>query len=372
MLGSGLTRLQERAAAVHALDFTVGYPRLQPAAEQWETLRKILLAERSPIWADEVLLLREAVQEFIGLEQSQSIEFTFSGSVALERVISAIASSGPCRLLLTTPGFDSIYRFADRLAVVEVLSIDPFWSHSEYVERLMNSVSEDIDVIVLVSPDNPSGFALTDSELGELGARCADVGATLVADQCFLRINPFGVDIGNVSTLAGRCSWLGLWDSSKTVELLGERLGFVFGSHAEQKLVRNSLSEIQYDLSLLTVVAIRRSLEAMTDLKLQRLNRTIAENYRTLRDAAGAADVALGKPDAGSFVVLRCDGRLSGWTSEALAEILLVDHAIAVTPSTVLYPQAPGQVDFIRIALARPMAYVHRLIEALGAIRSTP
>ena len=85
-------------------------------------------------------------------------------------------------------------------------------------------------------------------------------------------------------------------------------------------------------------------------------------------DVARPQKPAVGHPDAGSFALLQCQGRLGHWNAASLAKILLRDHGVAVTPSPLLYSFGDASSDFIRIALARPTSQVKRLIEALDAI----
>ena len=368
MTGSALTSFQEGVAGEHD-DLAVGYPRLCTDIEQWERFKELAARAKrgNSSRKDTVEALKATARALLDIPGQLESQVTFSGSVALERTISALVS--PARnTLVTSPGFDAIDSFVTRAMSREpkYVDLDPFSPRAEMVESLLAGMDESLGAVIVVSPNNPTGLTLSVPELDKIAAACAAIDAVLIVDHCFLVVNPPVYDPGSAFNLAEKCRWVALWDSSKTVELLGERFGFITASASEYSRIEPLLNEIQFDLPVASLTVMNEKLQDLiASDELQLRDKLIWQNYLDLQSACQEAGLRINSPDGGGFALIGIEGTPEP-DSMSAANRLLREKRIAVTPSAVLYP--PGHDashQFLRVSLVRPREMVARLCEAL-------
>lgn len=372
MTGSALTSFQEQVAAGQNDDLAVGYPRLLTDPEQWDRFKELVVRTNldGASRGDSIESLKASTQTLLGLPCHLASEVTFSGSVALERTISALVSPNR-NALVASPGFDPIDSFVARAIgrIPNYVDLDPFSPHAEMLDSLLAGFDESLGAVILVSPNNPSGLTLSAPELDQIASACAAIDAVLIVDHCFLVVNPPAYEPGNAFKLDGKCRWAALWDSSKTIELLGERFGFIAGSANELAGIHSLLSEIQFDLPVPSLRILNEALEDLLvsdDLKAH--DQLILQNYLELHRTCQETGLRINRPDGGGFALIGTTGMAES-DSMSVAKMLLHDRHIAVTPSKVLYP--PGHHpshEFLRVSLARPREMVARLCDALRAL----
>lgn len=59
-------------------------------------------------------------------------------------------------------------------------------------ERILQDITSDLDAVYLCNPNNPTGRTIDHALLRDIAARCAQIGARLVVDECFLDFVPGG------------------------------------------------------------------------------------------------------------------------------------------------------------------------------------
>ena len=370
MTGSALTRFEEMIASKDALDFAVGYPRLMSISKQWERYKEFITAvETPPSRRSQFDVIRKSVSSLLH-EHIREFSITYSGSIALERILSALIPSDRATLIVE-PGFDIINSFVLRATPFppRYLYIDPFESREEAIESLTNSINDAIGAVVLVSPNNPSGLTLSKSELNRVAEACAAVDAVLIIDHCFILVNPHDYCPGVAFSLTNKCRWATLWDSSKTIELLGERFGIVSGSPDELTSIRQLLAEIQLELPMNSLMIMAKAVEELCSTTyLTELSGLVDSNYSQLEKTCSSLGIMVNRPDAGSFALVNIEERRFG-TSEAVSQWLLERRSVGVLPASLFYMSPFSErSDFIRIALTRPRESISVMCEAIAAL----
>lgn len=371
MPGSQLTDFQENIKKGPYDEFTVGYPRIMPIEGQWKQLLSIISKSNVTNAAESthgvIDSARDAARALLSAPPAVECAVTFSGSIALERTISALVPTDR-HTLITEPGFDPIARFVERSAQRPPLTVrlDPFSPRLDRIDKVVRLIDRSVGAVVIVSPDNPSGLALSPPELNRLARACGLVDAVLIVDHCSALLNFAHADLGMTFNVNGICRWAALWDTSKSIELVGEKLGFIFAPRSEMTMVKSALNEIQLELPIPSLVAIGT---AMTELgkedRIGAYNRLIESNYRTLHTACDAIGLRINQPDAGGFALITTNDNKS-YSSLDAANKLRDEYGLAVMPSEHLYftGKIPAR-GFLRISLARPQEKVDRLCVAL-------
>jgi aspartate/methionine/tyrosine aminotransferase len=370
LTGSPLTDLQDRYSITpHIVDLAEGYPRFASFTEQWQRFKRFAyIADEGVTSRDNVVAkLKNTVGSLLCIPTDVEIEVTFSGSIALERAIAALVPEDR-ETIVTVPGFDAINSFVERTShrTPTYLELNPFLPRATIIDKLLEAIDGSVGAVVLVSPNNPSGVTLSPSELARVADACKTVDAILILDHCFLLIRPPECEAGTVFDLRNRCRWAGLWDSSKTVELVGEKFGLITSSADEAARIRAALSEIQLELPLGSLAVMDSALSEFRDGQgLLCLNELVRQNYLRLEETCRLIGLGINNPDAGSFALIELD-KSDEISSDTMADNLFRKHAIAVIPSRVLYPEgwAP-ETEFLRISLARPSEFIDRLCDAL-------
>ena len=126
--------------------------------------------------------LRSALAEHLQVPQ----EFLIFGNGAAELIFLLTHSLRPKKALLTIPSFAEYHRAlqaVDCECVYYPLSEKHgFVPQTSYLELL----KEDVDLLFLCSPDNPSGAVIPKDFLLEILKTCEEKGILMILDECFV------------------------------------------------------------------------------------------------------------------------------------------------------------------------------------------
>jgi aspartate/methionine/tyrosine aminotransferase len=280
-----------------------------------------------------------------------------------------MALSDGRRWCIPTPVFDSIPEFAREATGLSPLMMrcDPF-SNNVRARDLAKRVPTDSSGLILVSPGNPSGGVFSSDDLRECAEVLGAQGKFLLVDHCFALV---GKCFGNSATTLSyteRHSYenvVVLWDSSKTVELAGEKVGAVLSPAAVSERVRRSFDTLQLDLAWSSLSSVDRELQSLViSGELRQRNEQIAKNQDALS--------RLGR-ELGLQVAERVEGSLSiisvPLASAAFAKTMAIDFGVGVMPSSVLEPHHHIQ-NYVRINLATTANRFERALEAIHTVIS--
>ena len=114
------------------------------------------------------------------------IEHILCGSGAADLIFRLVLAVQPRRALLPAP------TFAEYAAALESVGCEVKWKilHEAddfaVTEAFVQAVNQSIDLVFLCQPNNPTGQITPPELVQRLVRRCADCGAVLVVDECFL------------------------------------------------------------------------------------------------------------------------------------------------------------------------------------------
>ncbi|WP_063060748.1 pyridoxal phosphate-dependent aminotransferase [Nocardia sienata] len=138
---------------------------------------------------------------------------SYSASSAITMVVSHCARAGK-RVALIEPVFDNI----SSILLRENVDIVPLTEQDCTVERIPVALARlEPAVVWLVSPNNPTGWMLSEAEFRTLVQYCADRGCTLVLDTSFRFFCPAPADWSQYEILEeSGVSYIVLEDTGKT------------------------------------------------------------------------------------------------------------------------------------------------------------
>jgi alanine-synthesizing transaminase len=189
--------------------------------------------------------------------------------------------------------------------------------------------------VVAVSPNNPTGSMLTETELRELSGFCAAHKLALIVDEVFLDY-PAPTRAGSVVSSAGNPDALTftLGGLSKACGLPQMKLSWIAVSGPEAD-VREALTRLEFiaDAYLSVGTPVQQAAPALLALGAQ-VRDQIAERIDRNEQTIGAAvesvrGARLFPRDGGWYAVI---GLPEGWEDEAFALRLLIEERVIVQP----------------------------------------
>jgi aspartate aminotransferase len=226
-------------------------------------------------------------------------------------------------------------------------------------------------LIVLNSPNNPSGSVISAAELLRICEFAAERGIHVLVDECYQRIVFDGL---RPSTAAAVPSEVRPWvivagSLSKTYAMTGWRIGFTIGP---EDLVSRILAIQGHETSNPNSVAQMAAIEALRGP--QDCVEQMRREYQRRRDFFVPAlnripGVRCPTPQGAFYAFASIRGILDGLvpTSDAFAARLLEDAGLAVTPGTGF-----GAEGYIRLSFAASMTTLEEAVRRLDVfVRKT-
>jgi aspartate/methionine/tyrosine aminotransferase len=386
-----LTDQELQAAQAATFDLGPGYPQLTVP----EYLRSIYLdgaineiaLAMPPGWTTEKQAmidsdLEEACRRMLMLPAGsyESLNVTFSGSVALDRaLVAALSLSGddqrrPVGVVTTTPSIDIMPLFlAEKSQVFTRFAPsrggEPCGLDRDAVLRAVAEVRAMPNaglIVLLTSPENPTGAVWQPDDLKLIGDACFAAGGTLIVDHTFLTAGVHGrADIECVWQVFGAGQdWIAIWDTGKTFGLNEDKLGFVIsGSARAASAVRRSLGVLQFDVSrrqkVLFAELLRRS--ALMDYAGY-LNGVCNENLTRAAELVASTGIGLHRPAAGSLLLLELP---PGAHDDERTRLRLLRAGVGVVAGNVFFHSYWRPRNMLRVALARDAPYFSQAFSQL-------
>jgi len=111
-----------------------------------------------------------------------------NGSVELIRLCAQALLEKGDKVIIPAPTF-SEYEFACRLSGAEPLIV-PLWNEHEFKRDLFRALGdEDIRMVFLCNPNNPTGKILARETVAEIAARCRATQTFLLVDEVFIELS---------------------------------------------------------------------------------------------------------------------------------------------------------------------------------------
>jgi aspartate/methionine/tyrosine aminotransferase len=293
--------------------------------------------------------LRDAIATYVsGLHAAvpaERIAVTASGMSALMLTVEALVAPGD-RVVVVTPLWPNLVEIPKILSGnVECVALA--CRHGEWsldLDRLMGALTADTRLLLVNSPNNPTGWTLTRDEQRAILERCRQHGTWLVADDVYERLYyreatsaaPSFLDLADpdervVSTNSFSKSWL----------MTGWRLGWIVAPRALMpdlgKLVEYNTSCSPVFVQRAGVVALREG-EPTVAATRARLRRARDRLVAALRALPG---VEVAPPAGAMYAFFRIDGVTD---SLAFCRRLVQQAKLGLAPGRAFGPEGEGFV----------------------------
>jgi len=283
------------------------------------------------------------------------------GKLALFNAIQVLVDHGD-EVILPVPywvSFKDIIEYAGGKCVyVETDEADNFRMTSEMIER---HITPRTRVIILNSPNNPSGAILAPEDFTAVLRVAHKHGIYVIADECYVYLNYSGHDFSAGSIIDVREHVVVLGSLSKTYAMTGWRLGYALAPapiiNAMTKLQSQSTSSTAHMVQKAAVAALTGPQDCVAKMKAE---------YIELRDLTLSClgqipGITCVKPEGAFYVYPNVSAYFgkSGINSAAdVAKRLLHEAHVVTVPG-----EAFGTTDHIRISYATSSAEIKRGLE---------
>ena len=291
------------------------------------------------------------------------ITVTASGMQALALTAQALIDPGDRVLCITPvwPNLPEVFKISG--AEVEALALemcDGRW-HLD-LDRLFDRLKQDCKILLLNSPNNPTGWVMNDKACAEVMAFCRSRGIWVVADEVYARLcrgRTVAPSFQNHADPEDRL--VSVNSFSKAWSMTGWRLGWITAP-AELQPIYGALTEFNIASA---AGFIQRAGQAMLETgedEVKSLQTKLATAYevvsRRLRQMDG---VDFADPDGAFYILFSIDGQTD---SLKLAQRLVQDFGLGLAPGAAFGASAEGH---LRLCYAQEAGYLNRACDRLEA-----
>ncbi len=285
--------LKRQHGADNVFDFSLGNPNLDPPAEFFDALQKVV-DEKAP-GAHAYMSnagypeTRAAVAEFVSGEQgvdltAENVIMTCGAGGGLNVVFKTLLDPDD-EVLVPSPFFVEYRFYVDNHGGVCKL-VDTREDFSLDLAAIEQAISEKTKIVLINSPNNPTGAVYGAQEIAQLGEllkqKSSELGKTiyLMSDEPYRKIVYDGLTLPSI--LAVYDHSLVVTSYSKDLSLPGERLGFIVVNPAIESLdtTMNGLVFSNRTLGFVNAPALMQ--RVTTRLQGASINATIYQHKRDL------------------------------------------------------------------------------------------
>jgi aspartate/methionine/tyrosine aminotransferase len=293
--------------------------------------------------------LREALATYItrlhGPTRPEKIAVTSSGMSALMLAVQALVSPGE-RVVVVTPLWPNLVEIPKILGG-RVMTVPLVFGASGWhldLERLVAALTPETRVLMVNSPNNPTGWTITRDEQAAILAHCRRHGTWIIADDAYERLiyesandrgcAPSFLDLADtgdrvVSTNTFSKSWL----------MTGWRLGWMV---APAPLIEDTGKLIEYNTSCAPVFVQRAGIAAVTQGDAV-IAHTL-ERYRNARnflvgELSKIPGLEVSKPAGAMYAFFRVEGMTD---SLDYCKKLATEAGLGLAPGIAFGPEGEG------------------------------
>ena len=303
---------------------------------------------------------------------SDRIAVTSGGVNALMLAMQALVDAGD-EVLVVTPVWPNLTAQPQILgAHLRTLSLEPSKGRWELpLEKLLDSITADTCLLVLNSPNNPTGWTLNRQEQQAILEKCRSTGTWILADEVYESL--YFLDSQNHCApsfldIAQPADKLVVAHSfSKSFLMTGWRLGWLV---MPPEMTQHMGKLIEFNTSCASVFVQRAGLAALK--RAEEVTPRVVSHLRLCRDTLanalnGLDQIEFALPDGGMYLFLRLP---AGMDDFQIAKRLVQEAGLGLAPGSAFAQEAQGwlrwcfaskELDRLRQGAARLDSWLSKL-----------
>lgn len=166
--------------------------------------------------------LRQRLSETLGADKGDIL----CGNGAAELIFQFVMALRPKRALLPVPSFSEYETALDAAGCTPDFYLLKRENGFALTEDILGSITGDTELLMLCSPNNPTGRCIPWELLTQILNRCRETGTWLLLDECFLGLTDRGKARSLIPELRGNDRVFILRAFTKLYGMAGVRLGY--------------------------------------------------------------------------------------------------------------------------------------------------
>lgn len=359
---SGIRTIMNKAAALRAeghsvIPFSAGEPSFNtPEPMAAETIKALNahMTHYPANWGQ--LSLRKAIAEKVlkdtgvAYDPATEILVTCGGAEGLNDCICSVVDPGD-EVIIFKPAFINYEALVKECGgkVVDV-NLRPENGFAISIADVEAAVTERTKLIVINSPNNPTGVVYSRDELAELCRLAVKYNFLILSDEMYSGLTYDGAEFCSIASFPGmKERSLIVNGFSKTYAMTGWRLGYVTGP---AKLMPVLVKHHQYVTTSITTFIQEGAANAMnlpeTMAEVATMHDAFARRRKLMMDGLDRIEKLSYIKPSGAFYIM-VDVSRTGMTGEEFAEKLLYEKYVATVPAVCLGSHCG---DFVRFSFA--------------------
>lgn len=273
-------------------------------------------------------------------------------------------------VILFEPFYDSYPATAAMAGAVVRTCLLRFPDFGLDVDALGALFNERTKLLLLNTPNNPTGKVFTRAELAVIAELCVRHDVLVLADEVYEHLTYDGAVHVSIATLPGmRERTLTLSSSGKTLSLTGWKVGWGTGPVPMVQAAQAAHQFVTFATATPLQVAIGKALSTLGEKFYTDLQAEYAQRRAFLLDVLTDAGFTPSPPQ-GTYFVLASYERLSDADDRTFARELVEKHGVAVIPPSVFYAAAPEEGRrLLRFAFCKKQQTLENAAERLRKLR---
>ncbi len=242
--------------------------------------------------------LRTAIGNYCNVDMDQII----LGNGTSELIRNAFSTIKPKKTVIIGPTY-SEYKNAAKLtgSEVEMYMLDQLDDFELYVQHFIDSLYENIDMVIICNPNNPTGKAITRDDMSLIVEACHKLNIFVMVDETYVEFVSNVNQISSVSLTSSYDNLLVLRSTSKFFCTPGLRLGYAITTNKEY-IEASDDTKVPWNINSLASIAS----VMFTDEHFMNLTSSVIQTERNLIYSAlcSRKTIKVFKPDA-NFVLIK-------------------------------------------------------------------
>lgn len=373
LIGQPMFKLMARTNELEAvgrkiLHFEIGEPGfMSPASVIASTSQALAEGKTHYVNSMGIRELRDAVCDFtekdLGYRPTREQVLICPANAIIYFLIRCVVNRGE-EIIIPNPGFPTYYaaiKFTSVKAVPVPLREENYFRMSP--GDIRKRITDRTRLIVINSPNNPTGSVMTKEEIGEVASIAEDADIYLLSDEVYGKMT---YDVSHYSpSIKDRCRerTILLNSFSKAYSMTGWRLGYAIGP--EEVIGKMGLL-LQTTISCLPPFIQYGGITALIDG--QKFTKEMMEELRRRRDITVSGlnrirGISCLNPEGAFYVFPNITE--TGLSSEQFANVMLEEAGVALLPGTDFGEYGQGYVR-LSYAVSRPI--IEEAIEKIGKV----
>ena len=268
--------------------------------------------------------------------------------------------------IVPCPGYNPYEQSAEMSdAVVRKIPMTLETNFTLTAEMVEPYISERSKILVLITPNNPTGTVTPPSEVRRIAELAKKHDLIVISDEIYSRLTFGNNTVLPVASLPGmKERTITLSGFSKAYAMTGWRVGYLAGPRS----LIGPMSEVNHAFAISTAaVSQYAALEAMTGDQACVDDMRDTYNQRRLAILAGLDAMGMGyaEPQGGVYVYADVSSLNLGIGAGAFCERLLAEGRVMIYPGTIYGDHTD---DFVRMSMTQPVDRIQEAMARMGRV----